>query len=176
MREWLRVVDGGLAMWKCDAIALASYASASKQYPFACKRQLVVLWDGFLSFFGTSATRINFTNSRILTVPYSFNRDINKVDQTMDDIRDQMDLANEISDAISQPVNFGVEFDEEELNDELEQLEQEELDAKLLDTGASGVGELPEVPDFAVPGTLQVSRLYKEYPPKRGFVFPCLLM
>lgn len=39
-------------------------------------------------------------------------RDINKVDDTMDDIREQMDLANEISDAISQPVGFGLEMDE----------------------------------------------------------------
>ena len=37
---------------------------------------------------------------------------MNKVDATMDEIRDQMDLANEISDAISQPIAFGVEFDE----------------------------------------------------------------
>lgn len=40
------------------------------------------------------------------------NRDINKVDQTMEEIRDQMELANEISDVISQPVGFGVEMDE----------------------------------------------------------------
>ena len=40
----------------------------------------------------------------------------------MDDIREQMDLANEISEAISQPVNFGIEFDEDELNEELELL------------------------------------------------------
>ncbi|KAJ3054782.1 ESCRT-III subunit protein snf7 [Rhizophlyctis rosea] len=87
------------------------------------------------------------------------NLDINKVDATMDDIRDQMDLANEISDAISQPVNFGVEFDEDELNEELELLEQEELDAKLLDTGAGvSVGSLPEVPDTAVPAIAQPPR------------------
>ncbi|KAL7752399.1 ESCRT-III subunit protein snf7 [Sorochytrium milnesiophthora] len=61
--------------------------------------------------------------------------DIDKVDATMDDIRDQMDLANEISDAISQPVGFGVDLDEDELNAELELLEQEELDDKLLDMG-----------------------------------------
>lgn len=30
----------------------------------------------------------------------------------MDEIRDQMDLANEISDAISQPVGFGLDLDE----------------------------------------------------------------
>jgi len=35
---------------------------------------------------------------------YYYQRDINKVDDTMDEIRDQMDLANEISDAISQPL------------------------------------------------------------------------
>lgn len=67
----------------------------------------------------------------------------------MDDIRDQMDLANEISDAISQPVGFGAEFDEDELNQELEDLEQEELDAKLLDTG---IEMAPSVPTTAVPG------------------------
>jgi charged multivesicular body protein 4 len=68
----------------------------------------------------------------------------------MDDIRDQMDLANEISEAISQPVGFGVEFDEDELNQELEDLEQEELDAKLLDTGVTDLN-LPNVPT-SVPG------------------------
>lgn len=65
----------------------------------------------------------------------------------MDDIREQMDLANEISDAISQPVNFGVEFDEDELTLELEALEQEELDGKLLDVGLEGLPRVPtEIP------------------------------
>ncbi|KAI9101274.1 Snf7 family [Phlyctochytrium arcticum] len=84
--------------------------------------------------------------------------DINKVDGTMDDIREQMDLANEISEAISQPVNFGVEFDEEELNEELELLEQEDLDARLLDTAGIGaeleVEGAPAVPN-AVPGRVK---------------------
>ncbi|KAI8905945.1 Snf7-domain-containing protein [Gorgonomyces haynaldii] len=78
--------------------------------------------------------------------------DINKVDATMDDIREQMDLANEISDAISQPVNFGVDIDEDELNAELELLEQEELDEKLLDTGLNMAPSVPtEVPAIAQP-------------------------
>lgn len=38
-------------------------------------------------------------------------RDVNKVDETMDEIRDQMDIANEISDAISQPLG-GETYDE----------------------------------------------------------------
>ena len=73
----------------------------------------------------------------------------------MDDIREQMDLANEISDAISQPVNFGVEFDEDELNEELELLEQQELDEMLLEKGAvNDLSEAPSVPSKEVPGNL----------------------
>jgi charged multivesicular body protein 4 len=80
-------------------------------------------------------------------------RDINKVDNTMDDIREQMDLANEISDAISQPVNFGVEFDEDELNEELELLEQQELDELLLEKGSKvDLRAAPEVPQTEMPG------------------------
>ncbi|KAJ3216961.1 ESCRT-III subunit protein snf7 [Dinochytrium kinnereticum] len=85
--------------------------------------------------------------------------DINKVDATMDDIREQMDLANELSDAISQPVYSGMEFDEDELNEELELLEQEELDAKLLDTGLTSA---PAVPSQAVPAVALPPRPVKQ--------------
>lgn len=90
-----------------------------------------------------------------------YNRDINKVDNTMDDIREQMDLANEISDAISQPVGFGVEFDEDELNEELELLEQQELDELLLEKGEVSTADIraaPSVPSTAVPGTCLIYR------------------
>lgn len=49
----------------------------------------------------------------------------------MDSIREQMDLTNEISDAISNPVGMGAMVDEEDLEAELEALEQEELDSRL---------------------------------------------
>ena len=75
----------------------------------------------------------------------------------MDDIRDQMDLANEISEAISQPVGFGAEFDEDELNQELEDLEQEELDEKLLDTG---IESAPSVPLSSIPGFRKINFRY----------------
>ncbi|TXT09041.1 hypothetical protein VHUM_02515 [Vanrija humicola] len=72
---------------------------------------------------------------------------VEKVDQTMDAIREQMDLTNEISDAISNPVGMGVGIDEDELEAELEALEQEELDDRLkgadhvpIHTPASPVG------------------------------------
>lgn len=42
----------------------------------------------------------------------------------MDDIAEQQDVAKEISDAISNPVAFGQDIDEEELERELEELEQ----------------------------------------------------
>ncbi|CAM0138232.1 ESCRT-III subunit protein snf7 [Umbelopsis sp. WA50703] len=70
--------------------------------------------------------------------------DINKVDATMDEIRDQMDIANEISDAISRPV-LGDELDEDELLNELEELEQEELDAKMLESAPPAM-RAPNVP------------------------------
>ncbi|CEP10023.1 hypothetical protein [Parasitella parasitica] len=71
--------------------------------------------------------------------------DIDKVDATMDDLREQMDLNTEISEAISRPVKEGEEFDEDELLEELEHLEQEELDAKMLET-PSPVSSAPKVP------------------------------
>ena len=39
-------------------------------------------------------------------------RDIDKVDDLMQDITEQQEVAQEISDAISKPVGFGEEFDE----------------------------------------------------------------
>jgi charged multivesicular body protein 4A/B len=51
----------------------------------------------------------------------------------MDDINEQMSLANEISDAIAQPVGMGgLDLDEDELAAELDSLEQEELESRLL--------------------------------------------
>lgn len=68
----------------------------------------------------------------------------------MDDIAEQQDVAREISDAISNPVAFGQDADEDELEKELEELQQEQLDKELLgiDTTAD---ELPVVPPISVP-------------------------
>jgi len=71
--------------------------------------------------------------------------DVDKVHDMMDDIAEQQDVAKEISDAISNPVAFGQDVDEDDLLAELEELEQEELDERLLDTGAA-TETLPEVP------------------------------
>jgi len=76
--------------------------------------------------------------------------DVDKVHDMMDDIADQQEVAREISDAISNPVAFGQDVDEDELLAELEELEQEELDERLLDTGSTST-ELPEVPTASLP-------------------------
>jgi len=51
------------------------------------------------------------------------NMTIDDVDKTMDRVRDQMDLASEISDALAEPL--GPQFDEDELLQELEDLERD---------------------------------------------------
>lgn len=69
---------------------------------------------------------------------------IDKVENAMDDVREQMDLANEITAAISQPLGMDMGLDLDELDAELEELEQEALDASLLDAKA---GPMPALPD-----------------------------
>jgi len=71
--------------------------------------------------------------------------DVDQVHDLMDEVQEQQEIANEISEAISNPVGFDREFDEDELAKELEELEQEELDEQLLQVGPSAT-DLPEVP------------------------------
>ncbi|XP_067835686.1 charged multivesicular body protein 4b-like [Heptranchias perlo] len=70
--------------------------------------------------------------------------DLDKIDEMMQDITEQHEIAHEISDAISRPAAFGSEFDEDELLAELEELEQEELNKKM----SKG---LPKVPTTSLP-------------------------
>lgn len=75
--------------------------------------------------------------------------DVDQVHDMMDDIAEQQDVAREISEAISNPVAFGQDVDEDELEKELEELEQEELDRELLDVGPSAE-DLPSPPTTEV--------------------------
>jgi charged multivesicular body protein 4 len=74
------------------------------------------------------------------------NMDVDDVHTLMDDVAEQQEIANEISDAISNPVGFGQDVDEDELMAELEDLEQEELDKQLLEVTGPTADELPSVP------------------------------
>ena len=88
------------------------------------------------------------------------NMDIDKVEDLMDEVREQQQIAEEISQVISNPIGFGQEVDEDELMKELEELEQEELDKQLLETGEPE--KLPEVPSSALPSTTEKKKKTKE--------------
>ncbi|KAI0368087.1 hypothetical protein BV20DRAFT_969673 [Pilatotrama ljubarskyi] len=57
---------------------------------------------------------------------------IDKVDQTMAEIQEQTQLANEVSEAISTSTYAGVDIDEDELKAELAEYEQDELNERLM--------------------------------------------
>ncbi|XP_068090963.1 charged multivesicular body protein 4c [Hyperolius riggenbachi] len=80
------------------------------------------------------------------------NMDLDKIDDLMQDIHEQQDVAQEISDAISRPVGFGEEFDEDELMAELEELEQEDLNKHMASV------TLPSVPSHKLPANKLPSR------------------
>jgi len=70
--------------------------------------------------------------------------DVDKVQDLKDDIQEQQELANEISNVISSPIGYGEQLDDDDLMKELEELEQENLDKELLDIPS--VNPLPDVP------------------------------
>ncbi|KAK2193602.1 hypothetical protein NP493_11g07038 [Ridgeia piscesae] len=74
------------------------------------------------------------------------NMDVDDVHDLMDEVAEQQEIANEISEAISSPVGFGQDVDEDDLLAELEELEQEALDEQLLEVGPAAAAELPSVP------------------------------
>ncbi|KAM5156672.1 charged multivesicular body protein 4c [Mantella aurantiaca] len=80
------------------------------------------------------------------------NMDLDKIDDLMQDIHEQQDVAQEISDAISRPVGIGEEFDEDELMAELEELEQEDLNRHMANV------TLPSVPSHKFPARPASSR------------------
>jgi hypothetical protein len=72
--------------------------------------------------------------------------DVDKVQDLKDDIAEQQELANEISNVISSPIGFDAQIDEDDLMKELEELEQEALDHQLLNIPAATADSLPSVP------------------------------
>ncbi|KAL4871768.1 Snf7-domain-containing protein [Aspergillus spectabilis] len=65
---------------------------------------------------------------------------IDKVDETMDKLREQQQLSDEIATAITSP-QLGEQPDEDELEEELEGLEQEVMDERMLHTGTVPVAD-----------------------------------
>ncbi|CCF57935.1 hypothetical protein KAFR_0D02870 [Kazachstania africana CBS 2517] len=74
--------------------------------------------------------------------------DIDKVDETMDEIREQVELGDEISDAISRPMFSAVnEIDEDELDEELDLLAQENILNEPTTNKREEQVKLPSVPE-----------------------------
>lgn len=90
------------------------------------------------------------------------NMDVDKVEDLMDEVREQQQIADEISQVISNPIGFGHEVDDDDLMKELEEMEQEELDKQLLDTNQPET--LPDVPvaEPSVPAAAKKSKFYFE--------------
>merc|ERR1711939_743718 len=65
---------------------------------------------------------------------------IDKVDETMDQLREQHQLSEEIAQAITSQ-SVGEQPDEDELDAELEGLEQEAMDERMLKTGTVPVAD-----------------------------------
>ncbi|KAK7529268.1 Snf7-domain-containing protein [Phyllosticta citribraziliensis] len=84
---------------------------------------------------------------------------IDKVDQTMEQLREQHAIGEEISEAIGQPMGNQA-LDEDELDEELAELQQEELDNKMLETGnvpvTDKVSRLPSVAQGEIRGKAPV--------------------
>jgi len=92
--------------------------------------------------------------------------DVDKVHDMMDDIAEQQDVAKEISEAISSPVAFGQEFDEDELEAELDALgeeleleEQKELMVKVIRQHEEGVKQELEL----MKARLELAMLHSRY-------------
>jgi charged multivesicular body protein 4 len=79
---------------------------------------------------------------------------IDSVDKTMEDIREQQAIGEEISEAIRSSVAGAI--DDDELDAELEELQQEKLDEAMINTGNVPVGRLPSAPATEVKGKAPV--------------------
>ncbi|KAI1428652.1 vacuolar-sorting protein SNF7 [Xylaria sp. FL1777] len=75
---------------------------------------------------------------------------VEKVDETMDSLREQNALSEEIVSAITSN-HIGEPLDEDELNEELETLQQEALDKKMLESGTVPVSDIHKLPSVANP-------------------------
>jgi charged multivesicular body protein 4 len=78
---------------------------------------------------------------------------IEQVDDMMDEIKEEMELANEINNAIAQPVD-PLLTDEDELLEELNELEAADLESELLAPPTANLA-LPTVPDTKLPTLAQ---------------------
>ena len=82
------------------------------------------------------------------------NNKLDKIDDMMYEIEEQVNVGETINEALSRQVGFaGADVDEDDLESELNGLMQEDLDKELLDIGADADDvALPDVPTNAIGG------------------------
>ncbi|KAG9456514.1 hypothetical protein H6P81_001022 [Aristolochia fimbriata] len=71
---------------------------------------------------------------------------IDDVDKTMDEINEQTENMKQIQEALSTPIGAAADFDEDELEAELEELEGAELEEQLLQPATTAPATVPYVP------------------------------
>lgn len=76
---------------------------------------------------------------------------IDDVDKTMDEINEQTDNLRQIQEALAQPIGAAADFDEDELEAELEELEGAELEEQLLQPAISAPAAPVRVPAGSQP-------------------------
>lgn len=76
---------------------------------------------------------------------------IDDVDKTMDEINEQTENMKQIQEALSTPIGAAADFDDDELEAELEELEGAELEEALLQPATTPSTPLPPVPTSARP-------------------------
>uniref|UniRef100_A0ACD5XR29 Uncharacterized protein n=4 Tax=Avena sativa TaxID=4498 RepID=A0ACD5XR29_AVESA len=76
---------------------------------------------------------------------------IDDVDKTMDEINEQTENMKQIQDALSAPIGASADYDEDELEAELEELEGAELESQLLEPVAAAPYHQVQVPDNRQP-------------------------
>jgi charged multivesicular body protein 4 len=79
--------------------------------------------------------------------------DVETIQDIMDDLAEQHELSNEIANAISTPVGFGVDIDEKELEDELAELERQNISEDINQRV-----DFPPVPDHHITQTNQIRK------------------
>ena len=80
----------------------------------------------------------------------------------MENIADQQQVSSEISSAISNPINFSANYDKNELLQELEELENQELENKLMKISAAPSTNLPTTSNKVTPSAAKTSKKHDD--------------
>ena len=86
---------------------------------------------------------------------------IDKVDDLMDEIKEEMEMADEISNALAQPVD-PLMADEDDLLAELQELEAEDVEEQLLEPVKQSEINLPAVPGGKLPAIPNATKAEEE--------------